>query len=229
MAQARLTPTGWSLIQHAVGYAWPGGHQDKLRASAQAWGTAANAVDEAGWQIPGATAELILNESPEIGTAYVVSRSMGEHLTSLSAAYRVLQNACDHYAEYLDRAHRDAEHELNSLIEWTVGIEAMGVLASLVTFGGAEVPTQAVEAGRIAVTAARIADIIRTFIAAVNLVTEAVASVVAKAVDISRGLKGLLGARLSKATAELVSRLPGGTKTAEEIAEKELAGELNRA
>ena len=217
-------PTGWSLIQNAVGYAWPGGHQDSLRASARAWGAAAGAVDQAGWQIPGATAELILNESPEIGTAYVVSRSMGDHLTTLAGAYVGLQVACNDYADYLDRAHRDAEHELNSLIEWTVGIEAAGVLASAITFGGAEVAAQAVEAGRIAATAVRIGDIIRSLIAAVDVATQAVAGVVTQVADVSRVLKGLLGARLSRATAEVVSRLPGGTETAEEIAETDLFG-----
>lgn len=219
------TPTGWSLIEHAVGYAWPGGHQDKLRATANAWGQAAGALDEAGWQIPGATAELIVNESPEIGKAYIVSRSRGEHLTGLAGAYRGLQDACNSYATYLDTAHSDAGHELASLVEWTAGIEIVGGIAAIFTVGGAEVPTQAVEAGRIAATAARVAEIIRSLIAAVKIVTEAVANVITKVADIGKGLTGLLGARLSKAIAELVTRLPGGTKTAEELAEAELKAE----
>jgi hypothetical protein len=221
------TPTGWSLIEHAVGYVWPGGHQDKLRTTANAWSKAASALDEAGGQIPGATAELIVNESPEIGKAYVVSRSMGEHLTSLASAYRGMQDACNNYASYLDKAHSDAEGELKSLVEWTAGIEIAGGIAAFFTFGGAEVPTQAVEAGRIAATAARIAGIIRDLISAVKVVSEAVSNVITKVADVSKGLKGLLGARLSKATAELVSRLPGGTKTAEELAEAELKAEAD--
>ena len=165
---------------------------------------------------------MIINQSPEIGKAYIVSRSMGDHLTSLAGAYRGLQDACNSYAGYLDQAHKDAEDELASLVEWTVGIELAGGIAAFFTGGAAEVPTQAVESGRIAATAARVAEIIRSLISAVKIVTEAVSNVLTKVVDVSKGVKGLLGARLSKATAELVARLPRATKTAEELAEKEL-------
>jgi hypothetical protein len=213
------TPTGWSIVEHAVGYAWPGGHQDKLRATAKAWNTAADAIVEAGTPILGATAELLVQNSPEMDNAGVVARSMGTHLNELAAAYRSLGGACENYASYLDTAHNDAKGELVSFLEWSAGIEFVGGVASFFSFGTAEVPTQAAEAGRIAATAARIAEIIRTLIAAARTVTEAISTAITRVVDVSKGLKGLLGARLSRATADLVEALPNTAKTAEELAE----------
>jgi hypothetical protein len=204
------TPTGWSIVEHAVGYAWPGGHQDTLRSTAKAWNTAADAIVEAGTPILGATAELLVQNSPEMDNAGTVARSMGTHLNDLASAYRSLGGACESYASYLDTAHNDAKDELVSFLEWSVGIEAVGAAAA---------PTQAVEAGRIAATAARIAEIIRTLIAAARTVAETISTALSRVVDVSKGLKGLLGARLSRATAELVEELPNAAKTAEELAE----------
>jgi hypothetical protein len=223
------TPTGWSIVQHLVGYAWPGGHQDTLRSTAKAWNTAADAIVEAGTPILGATAELLVQNSPEMDNAGIVARSMGTHLNDLATAYRSLGGACDSYATYLDTAHKDATDELISLLEWTAAIEAAGAVASIFTLGIAEAPTQVVEAGRIAATAARIAEIIRTLITAARTVTEAITTAISRVVDVSKGLKGLLGARLSRATADLVDALPNAAKTAEELAETGLTAAADSA
>jgi hypothetical protein len=50
-------------------------------------------------------------------------------------------------------------------------------------------------------------------------VAETISTALTRVVDVSKGLKGLLGARLSRATAELVDELPNAAKTAEELAE----------
>ena len=47
-------------------------------------------------------------------------------------------------------------------------------------------------------------------------------NVITKVADVSKGLKGLLGARLSRATAAAVEDLPAETRTAEELADAEL-------
>ena len=219
-------PRGWSLIRSAVGFAWPSGHQDLLRAAGRTWGQAATEMSDASILVTPALTALAEQRSPEIADAVTVSSSMQTHICDLSNAYTDLQNACDAYAGFLDQAHRDAGRELESLVKWTIGIESAGIFLSVATVGLAEVAAQGAEATRIAVTAGRVAGIIRALISAAAGVCETIGTAVTRVLEISRKLKVLLGARLSRATAEAVAKLPDETKTAEELSESRLSTAL---
>ena len=117
-------PTGWDLIQHAVGYVWPNGHQDKLRAAANAWSTAAGGLEAAAACIPEAIWAISGQKSPEVSDALMVCNGMVEHLDDVATACRALSTSCSDLANGIDKAHHDVEDELTSLLEWTAAIEA---------------------------------------------------------------------------------------------------------
>ena len=219
-------PRGWSLIRSAVGYAWPSGHQDQLRAAGKSWGAAATAMSDASILVTPAVSALQEQQSPEIADAVMVSRAMQTHICDLSDAYTNLQNACDEYAGFLDRAHHDAGRELESLVRWTIGIESAGAFLTVVSAGLSEAGAQAAEAARIALTAGRVAGIIRDLISAAAGVCRTIGTAATRVLEISRKLKVLLGARLSRATTEAVAKLPDEAKTAEELAESRLSTAL---
>jgi ABC-type transporter Mla subunit MlaD len=172
--------------------------------------------------VPPAVSALLEQRSPEIANAVTVTRAMQTHICELSNAYTNLQNACEDYAGFLDRAHHDAGRELQSLVTWTIGIESAGAVIGVLTAGIAEGAAQVAEGGRIALTAARVANIIRDLIAAAKGVCQTIRAALTRVTEISQKLKGLLGARLSRATTEAVSKLPNEAKSAEELAESRL-------
>ena len=126
-------PTGWQLVVSAVGYVWPNGHQDKLRAAAAAWSKGAQAVTTAGYLVPSAVGAIDGQQSPEVPDAVAACNAMGNHLAELSAAYNSMSTACTDYAGYIDAAHSDAIGELRSLLEWTAGIEMAGQVAETIS------------------------------------------------------------------------------------------------
>jgi hypothetical protein len=215
-------PVGWKLIRSVVGFTWPGGHQDTLRTVGRAWGAAATSLRSASTLVPPAVSALQEQKSPEIANAVTVTEAMEDHINDLAAACSGLHQACTDYATFLDKAHHDAGHELQSLITWTVGIETGGAILGFASLGLAELGAQGAEAGRIGITAARVAGIIRDLIAAAKGVCATIGQAVARVIQVSRKLKVLLGARLSRATTAAVSRLPDEAKTAEELAESRL-------
>ncbi len=200
------TPAGWWLIEHTVGYIWPNGHQDKLRAAATAWSAAARSLTAMGALVPWAVLHLSGNSSPELSNATTACNSMQTHIDDLSYAYNCMAQACSDYSQHIDDAHQAAIDELESLLKWTVAIEGAGLLAGLFSFGIGEGAAQGVEAGRIATTAARVGDIIAHLAELVGEVVSAIGRVVTKVVEISSKLRGLLAAKLSQATAELVAK-----------------------
>jgi hypothetical protein len=136
-------PRGWSWIRGAVGFVWPGGDQARLRAAGRAWGSAATAMSNASLLVPPAVTALQEQRSPEIASAVTVSQAMQTHICELSNAYTNLQNACDSYADSVDKAHRDAGHELQSLVKWTAGIETAGAILTVISAGTSEIGAQA--------------------------------------------------------------------------------------
>ncbi len=215
-------PVGWHLISAAVGYTWPGGHQDRLRTAGRAWGAAATSLRSAATLVPPAVSALQEQRSPEIGCAVTVTAAMETHITDLAAACSDLHRACDDYATFLDKAHHDAGRELQSLISWTIAIETGGALLGVATAGLAELGAQGAEAGRIGLTAARVAGIIRDLITAAKGISTTITHAATRAIEISRKLKPLLGARLSRATTLAATKLPTETTTAEALAQSKL-------
>ncbi|HEX5495989.1 MAG TPA: hypothetical protein VFX70_15580 [Mycobacteriales bacterium] len=222
-------PHGWGIVQHAVGYVWPDGDPEKLRKAATAWGRAASALDAVASFVPEALEAIRAQRSPEVNDAVTVCSSMGDHISAAADECRALASACTQLAGHIDQAHHDIEHELVSLLEWTVGIEAGGAILGAITFGSADVGAQAVEAGRIAVTAAKIAEIIRTLVAAARTVAETVSGVLGRVGRIAARLRPVLGARLSQVTTKLASRLPRLGKDAESAAARKLEAAVVRS
>jgi hypothetical protein len=216
-------PTGWGLIESAVGYVWPNGDQGKLRAAAAAWSAAADGLGVAAGEVPEAVWAISGQQSAEVPDALAVCNGMVEHLDDVAAACRALSTGCSGLADGIDKAHRDIENELVSLLEWTAGIEAGGLLVGIFTAGIGEGAAQAGEASRIAVTAARVGKYIETLIELAGTVGRAIGSVFTKIGEVAQRLKGLLGVRVTEATTEAASRAPALAKDAETVATDDLA------
>jgi hypothetical protein len=215
-------PSGWGLIQHAVGYVWPNGDQGKLRAAARAWSAAGDSLYNTSFQIPEALHAIRSQQSPEVDHAATVCEAMMGHLQDVAASCRDLATACNEYADHIDQAHREIRDELKSLIEWTIAIEAAGAVAGFFTLGIGEGAAQAAEAGRIAATAARVGSIISRLVEFAGTVASRIGNVVTKIGEVAGRLKAILGARLTRATAQEVEKLPGVAKNAETVAEEAL-------
>lgn len=211
-------PHGWGLISDLVGYVWPNGHQDKLRAAASAWSTAARSVTFAGDEVPAAVAEISMQTSPEVADATQACNDMGTHISELSAAYNSMSTACDDYARHLDDAHSQVIDELESLLEWTVGLEIGGGLLAVVTVGISEAAANTALAARCAVVAARVGSILARLIELAGEAAHTIVNALARVIEISQKLTALLSTKLSRITATIVKRLPGLTKDAEELA-----------
>jgi len=211
-------PPGWGLISDLVGYLWPNGHQDKLRAAASAWSTAARSVTFAGDEVPAAVAEISMQTSPEVPDAIQACNDMGSHISELSAAYTSMSTACNDYAQHLDDAHSQVIDELESLLEWTAGLEIGGGLLAVVTAGISEAAANTALAARCAVVAARVGSILRRLIGLADEVAQAIVNALARVIEISQKLKALLGTKISQATAAVITRLPRVAKTPEELA-----------
>lgn len=224
-------PTGWGLVEHLVGYAWPNGHQDKLRAAAGAWNDAATSIYDLAYYTTEAYDAIVPQRSPEVGDAVRVCNAMQTHISDMASSCSQLGDSCDQLAGYIDHAHSQIEGELKSLVEWTAAIEAGGFLVGLVSFGAGDVAAQGVEAGRIAATAARIGAIITALIEAAGTAADVVANVLSKIGAVAARLKPLLGARISEVALEDAEALPTLANDAEELASDSLryAAESNKA
>lgn len=216
-------PDGWDLVQNLVGYVWPDGNPAALRLAGAAWSTAADGVSAAAALVPTAVAAIREVQSPEIDDAVAVCQALGGHMTEIAAVGRDLAALCAEYADHIEQCHRDVEDELVSLLAWTVGIEAAGLVVGVFTAGVGELGAQAVEAGRVAASAARIGAFLARLIEAARTVAAAIERVVARVAGVAQRVKTILGGRLSRATAEAAERLPAVAEDAEAAAEERLA------
>ncbi|MEP6696066.1 MAG: hypothetical protein ABJA34_04205 [Pseudonocardiales bacterium] len=218
-------PSGWGLISDLVGYVWPDGHQDKLRAAGGAWSTAATSVAGAGYLVPTAVSVIAVQHSPEVPDATTACKAMGTHIDELSTAYTGLGTACNDYAQHLDDAHHQIIEEVKSLVEWTAGLEIAGGVFAFFTAGLSEAAANLALAARCAAVAARVGTIIARLIELAGQVARSIVAAAARVIKISQDLKALLATRLSKITGAAVARLPKVGKTAEKIA----TGRLEKA
>lgn len=211
-------PPGWGTLQHLVGYLWPNGDTGRLRNAANVWNTAATSLDGFAACVPEAVYNIQANKSAEVDDAVNVVTSMEHNFSHTAEVCRALGTACSHLADHIDTAHSQIEGELRSFVEWTAGIEAGGALLSVVSFGGSELVAQGVEGGRIAATAARLAEYCRTLVSLARTVGEAVEQVTTKIASVGSELRAILGARLSAVVTSVVERFPllaRGTEDAE--------------
>ena len=206
-------------------YGW---HQDRLRAAAAAWSAAAAAIADSTPFVYEALECISSQVSPEVDDAMTACRAMDEHLWALVGAYRSMASACSDFAGHIDKAHSDALNELMSLLEWTAGIQVAGGVLAFFTAGLSEIPAQLAQLERVAVTAAKVRSIIVHLIDMARVVAESISAATARVVQVSRNLKGLLGTRLSVATAHEVGQLPEVLTTAEQVAVKRAAHRSHR-
>jgi hypothetical protein len=216
------SPAGWWLIEHAVSRVWPGGDQARLRTAAASWSDAALSIGDAALYVQDALACVAAQVSPEVDDAITACRAMDRHLWELVAGYRDMARACSEFASYIDRTRSEVEHELASLVEWTVGIQAGGAVLAVITGGASEVGAQGAQAGRVATAAAKVGAIIEALAQAAAIVANAIAITTARLLQISRDLKPLLGTRIVIGATEKAEALPA-MRTAEAIAERRLA------
>jgi hypothetical protein len=199
-------PSGWSLVEHLVGYVWPNGHQDRLRRAASAWRSSGQALRHAADNSVDACRLALTNGLPEADDIWTVCEGMAGRLRRVGELHGAVGTACDELAAHLDEVHAQVIGELESLLAWSAGIQVLGGLLSIVSFGTAEAPTQAAEAGRIASAAARISQLIERFVALARAAAQSVVALSERADQISAELLGLNGVRLSTVVVTTVSR-----------------------
>lgn len=220
-------PKGWGLVEHLVGYVWPNGDQGKLRKAAQAWTTTADTLTGGAYAIPEALASIRAQKSPEVDDAATVCEAMMGHIQDCASACRELSAACTELADHIDKAHKEIEHELVVLLEWTIAIEAAGAVASFFSFGAAEIPTQAAEAGRIAATAGRIAAIISKLIEFGGTVAARISGLLSRIGELAARCKKIIA--LEKRAAETTKAAGTVDKEAAALAKIESAAETSAA
>jgi hypothetical protein len=221
-------PGHWGLIADLVGYVWPNGHQDRLHAAASVWRACADDLWQRSEYVAVAAASSIDDHLPEFDDMTTVCSSMYLHVRSVAQAQYALADACDELAHHLDEAHSAIEGELASLVEWTAGIEGVGLLASVFSFGTAEAPTQAIEAARIARTAARVAELIQKFMALARSAAQSIAAVVERADRVAAELAGLRDVRLSAVVVTQVKLMPSALRIQEALATRRIGALAGR-
>ncbi|MGV9679422.1 WXG100-like domain-containing protein [Nocardia sp. NPDC003482] len=153
-------PFGWSIIENAVGWAWPNGHQDKLEAAKVAWQTASRDFRTVAMQAPQAVELLRNQQSPEIDVSVRTCTDRQADLLALADVCQVLGDACGEYAHYLDEAHHKILEELKGLVLETAAGEVAFAVLTPFTVTLSEWVGNAAMAGRIAIRARRVATII---------------------------------------------------------------------
>jgi hypothetical protein len=201
------SPGGWSLLQHAIGYLWPDGHQDLLRSAAYAWERAADQLDALAPDIGRAATQLMLQRAPEVEDAFTVVDAMSSHLSSLAASYRRIGASCDGYAQHLDAAHHGIIEELKSFLEWTAGIEAAGGLFAICTFGLSELGAQLGEAAEVTRAAQAIKAVIETLRTAAAGEQALVEAAGVRVAAVSDTVSPILAKRLEEVRLAAVSQL----------------------
>jgi hypothetical protein len=188
-------PTGWSLVGSLVAHAWPNGHQDRLLAAARCWQAAAEHLYDAAFAVTDAVYAVAQQSSPEVDTAIAVCNQLRDVLAGLAAEHKELGAACAGYAHQLDRAHHEVVAELTSLLEWTAGIEGVGLLVGVFSFGAGMVSAQGVEAGRVAATAVRISTVLARLAATAQDAAAVIRARVGPVAHLAERLRPLLNAR----------------------------------
>ena len=204
-------PSGWSLLQHAIGRVWPDGHQDLLREAARAWRSAAHTMEAIAPDLDSAINEVAAQRAPEVDDAVAVMRSAQGRLLALGGRYRELAAACDDYAHRLDQAHSAILHECVEFIDITVAAEVAGGLLSVVTVGLSEVAANSAVVAAAYRIGRTIADLIDALAAAVVPLAAELDAAAAGFATVERELAPILARRVEQA--EVVRPGVAGTLT----------------
>ncbi len=211
-------PPGWGLVQAAVGYVWPDGHQDRLHAAAAAWAHSASVLDDHACTASLPALDFLRDRLPEGDDMVTVCQAMRGHLSELAAVHRSLGHTCTDLAHHIDTAHSAIISELEWMLGESAFLQGLGAAISAVTAGAAEAPTQGIEAGRIAKAVAAIKGFVRTFLAAVRALTARVGQIVDRAAAVASRVRTILHTKAATATARLSREYPGFGRAAEQVA-----------
>ncbi len=192
-------PSGWSLLQHAIGRVWPDGHQDLLREAARAWRSAAHTLEAIAPDLDHAIGEVAAQRAPEVDDAVAVMRSAQGRFLALGRRYRELAAACEGYAHRLDQAHSAILHECVEFIDITVAAEAAGGLLSVVTVGLSEVAANSAVVAAACRIGRTIADLIDALAAAVVPIAAELDAAAAGFATVERELAPILARRVEQA------------------------------
>ncbi|GAB2473483.1 hypothetical protein [Jatrophihabitans fulvus] len=145
---------------------------------------------------------------PEADDMATVCQGYSSRLSELADAHWALGRACNDYADHLDHCHSEIESELAWLAGESAGLQVLGAIGSIFSFGAAEAPTQVAQAARIAKAVVVIRGLIEKLRAAGRVVEDAIRAVKASAVKVYDELAVLVDAQVSYAKVRAVGALP---------------------
>jgi hypothetical protein len=169
-------PEWWHTVSAYVqGELWPNGHQDKLRAAADAWTSAGRDLRTAaqlvngGPSSMGAIAPLTGQKSAEFPNLIKNCTMVRDQMRGVADGCDEAAKACSTYAKAIDDAHSKILHEMVVLGATVAVTEIIAAILVPLTVGISEAVSKVVDVSRLAATGARIATIIREFRVAAEL------------------------------------------------------------
>jgi hypothetical protein len=169
-------PEWWHTVSAYVqGELWPNGHQDKLRAAADGWTSAARDLRVAaqlvngGPSSMGAIAPLLDQKSPEFPNLIKNCTMVRDQMRGVADGCDEAAKACSTYAQAIDDAHSKIIHEMVVLGATVAVTEIVAAILVPLTVGISEAVSKVVDVSRLVATGSRIATIIREFRLAAEL------------------------------------------------------------
>jgi hypothetical protein len=214
-------PGWWHWIAgHVEGLLWPDADTGKLREVGAGWIKAGQALQGDTSYISSASAQIATQTSPEVKDATATCDDLEQHLRDIGSAYQQIGQACQDYAQQVDDHHQEIEDELKSFIEWTIAIEAGGLILGALTLGIGEGAAQAAEAAEVANAGSKVVRILKSLVELARLAATKIGGLVKTATAAIERVKRILSAPIVKALEKIA---PSVTKETEETLLKELA------
>ena len=154
----------------------------------------------------GALAPLMDQKSPEMPDLIKNCRLERDQIQSLADGFDVAAKACSSYAQAIDDAHSKIIHEMLVLGATVAVTEVLAAILVPLSGGISEAVSKVVDVSRLTATGARIANIIREFIAAAELSALPTVSAAGAAARALTQLGPLLAARPMIFAAEAAGR-----------------------
>ncbi|CAN5720292.1 hypothetical protein BH10ACT9_BH10ACT9_43990 [soil metagenome] len=217
-------PEWWHTISAYVeGELWPNGHQDQLRAAADAWTAASRELRSSaqlvngGASSMGAIAPLLDQQSPEFPSVIGNCTLVRDQMISAAEGFDDAAKACSAYAQAIDDSHSKIIHEMIVLGATVAATEIIAFILVPLTAGISAAVSKIVDVSRLVATGARIANIIREFRLAAEMSSlPAVGAAGAAARSISQ-LGPLLAARPTIFSAEVLGTGGAAVERAEAV------------
>jgi len=197
-------PGWWHWIAgHVEGLLWPDADTGHLRSAGSAWNAAAETIDGYKYDAEAASAMVGAQTSPEVHDAVSACDEVAQHIGDLATAYRAIGKACNDYAQAVDDHHQEIEDELQSFIEWTIGIEAAGAVVGFFTLGLGEGAAQAAEAAEVANAGSKVVRVLKDLIEVARTVASAIGEALSRIGEIAAKLGKFLNPKIEKALVQL--------------------------